>query len=320
MLSLGKGPLCAIKFMNMKNLFKCRIWLFLITGTFIASAQDKEVVITIDTLSANVFMLTGQGGNIGIYVGEEYVFMIDDQFERLNQKIKSAIATLSDKPIAFLFNTHMHGDHTGGNASFNTPNTTLVAHDNVRGRVMEREKKNLEEGKISAANYKAMLPEVTFSDAIHFFDGQETIMGFHVHEAHTDGDALVYFLNNNVLHMGDTYFAGRYPYIDLNSGGSVEGLIATQKKALMVINDETVIIPGHGRPSNKKELLAYVAMLEDLRDKVQAAIAAGATLEEVKANSELGAAYDASFGGGFISPEAIRETFYNSLKRSPAEE
>jgi glyoxylase-like metal-dependent hydrolase (beta-lactamase superfamily II) len=213
----------------------------------------------------------------------------------------------------------MHGDHTGGNASFNGPQTTIVAHDNVRDRVMEREQKNLAEAKISASFYEDMLPEVTFSDNITFYDGNETIIGFHVHEAHTDGDALVYFMNNNVLHMGDTYFAGRYPYIDLKSGGSIAGLIKTQKKALMVINDETVIIPGHGRPSNKKELAAYIAMLEDISEKVQKAIKAGASLEEVKANTEITANYDATHGGGFISGEAIRETFYNSLNQKTTE-
>ncbi len=277
-------------------------------------AQNKEVVITVDTLSPQVYMLTGQGGNIGIYVGTDHVFMIDDQFDRLSEKIKASIAQLSDKPIAFLFNTHMHGDHTGGNASFNGPQTTIIAHDNVRGRVMEREKKNLEEAKINETFYENMLPEITFSDDISFYDGDETILGFHVHEAHTDGDALVYFMTNNVLHMGDTYFAGRFPYIDLNSGGSVNGLIDTQKKALMVINDETVIIPGHGRPSNKKELSAYTVMLEEIRDKVVQAIKEGASLEEVKANSAITAPYDATHGGGFISSEAIRETFYKSLR------
>jgi glyoxylase-like metal-dependent hydrolase (beta-lactamase superfamily II) len=160
---------------------------------------------------------------------------------------------------------------------------------------------------------------VTFSDNISFYDGEETILGFHVHQAHTDGDALVYFMTNNVLHMGDTYFAGRYPYIDLNSGGSVEGLIDTQKKALMVINDETVIIPGHGRPSNKKELAAYIAMLEEIKGKVEAAIKAGASLEEAKANSAITANYDATHGGGFISAEAIREIFYNSLSQKTTE-
>jgi glyoxylase-like metal-dependent hydrolase (beta-lactamase superfamily II) len=292
----------------------------LFVGSILAiNAQNKEVIITIDTLSPQVYMLTGQGGNIGIYVGTDHVLMIDDQFDRLSDKIKASIALLSDKPIAFLFNTHMHGDHTGGNASFNGPQTTIVAHDNVRNRVKEREQKNLDEAKISESFYEDMLPEVTFSDNITFYDGNESIIGFHVHEAHTDGDALVYFMNNNVLHMGDTYFAGRYPYIDLKSGGSVAGLIKTQKKALMVINDETVIIPGHGRPSNKKELAAYIAMLEDISDKVQKAIKAGASLEEVKANTDISASYDATHGSGFISGEAIRETFYNSLSQKTTE-
>lgn len=285
----------------------------------VTTAQNKEVVITVDTLSPQVYMLTGQGGNIGIYVGTDHVFMIDDQFDRLSEKIKASIAQLSDKPIAFLFNTHMHGDHTGGNASFNGPKTTIVAHDNVRNRVMEREKKNLEEAKISKTFYENMLPEVTFSDNISFYDGEETILGFHVHQAHTDGDALVYFMTNNVLHMGDTYFAGRYPYIDLSSGGSVQGLIDTQKKALMVINDETIIIPGHGRPSNKKELAAYIAMLEEIKGKVKEDIKAGASLEEVKANSAITANYDATHAGGFISAEAIREIFYNSLSQKTTE-
>lgn len=289
--------------------------LLFICSTLAINAQNKEVIITVDTLSPNVYMLTGQGGNIGIYAGTDHVFMIDDQFDRLSEKIKASIALLSDKPVAFLFNTHMHGDHTGGNASFNGPQTTIVAHDNVRNRVIEREQKNLDEAKISETFYKNMLPEVTFSDNITFYDDNETILGFHVHEAHTDGDALVYFMNNNVLHMGDTYFAGRYPYIDLNSGGSVEGLIKTQKKALMVINDETVIIPGHGRPSNKKELTEYIAMLEDIKKNVLKAIKAGASLEEVKANTEITANYDATHGGGFISAEAIRETFYKSLQK-----
>ncbi len=274
------------------------------------------MTITIDTLSPQVYMLTGQGGNIGVYEGAEYLFMIDDQFDRLSEKIKSAMALISDKPLAFLFNTHMHGDHTGGNARFNEAGTTLVAHDNVRKRVVEREKANLEEGKIDAEYYRKMLPELTFSDEITFHDGEETIIGFHVHEAHTDGDALVYFTRNNVLHMGDTYFAGRYPNIDLNSGGSVDGLIRTQKRALMLIDEDTVIIPGHGRPSDKKELSEYISMLEQLKALVLDAIESGASLEEVMADPDIGGAFDATYGTGFISPERIREIFYKSLSKS----
>ena len=270
-------------------------------------AQEKEVVIKVDTLSKDVFMLTGQGGNIGIYTGERNVFMIDDQFERLSDKIKMAISKLTDQPISFLFNTHMHGDHTGGNAKFNSKATTVVAHDNVRKSLVNR---LANDQKLD----KKILPEVSFSDDITFYDGDETIMAFHVHNAHTDGDAIVYFLNNNVLHMGDTYFSGRYPYIDLKSGGSVNGFIEAQKKALLLINNETKIIPGHGEPSNKGELEAYVKILEDIKAKVLSEINAGKSLDEVKNNTNLLSAYDSTYGNGFINPERVREIFYNSLK------
>ena len=289
------------------------LFALLLSGSALTYSQ-QEVTITTDSLSADVYMLTGQGGNIGIYVGEEYVLMIDDQFDRLNEKIKQAILQISKKPIRFLFNTHMHGDHTGGNAAFNTGGTTIVAHDNVRERVRANNQRKLDEEEISQDFFNRMLPELTFSEDITFHEGEETIMAFHVHEAHTDGDAMVYFANNNVLHMGDTYFSGRYPYIDLNSGGSVKGLIAAQKRALMLINDGTIIIPGHGRPSSRAELRRYIEMLEILKSNVEKAIASGKTLEEVVSDPNIGSGYDSTHGGGFINPERMRTIFYNSLK------
>lgn len=282
---------------------------------FNTNAQDKEVVITVDTLSQNVYMLTGQGGNIGVYIGESNVFMIDDQFDRLSDKIKATVASLTEKPLATLFNTHMHGDHSGGNANFNTSTVTLVAHDNVRERIKTNQQAKLDKNEITTTYFNKMLPEVTFSDDITFHDGDETIMAFHVHNAHTDGDAMVYFMNNNVLHMGDTYFSGRYPFIDLKSGGSTQGYINAHKKALLLINADTKIIPGHGRPSNKPELETYVLMLEDIQNKVQASIDTGATLNEVKENTSLTESYDEVHGNGFINPERLRETFYKSLKK-----
>ncbi|QLG44543.1 MBL fold metallo-hydrolase [Costertonia aggregata] len=298
----------------MKTKKKFILALSTVCTTLLLNAQQKKVTITVDTLSSQVYMLTGQGGNIGIYVGEDNVFMIDDQFDRLSDMIKTTIAQLTDKPIAFLFNTHMHGDHSGGNAKFNSEHTTLVAHDNVRKRIKSNQKMKLENNTIIKEYYEKMLPEVTFSDDITFHDGDETIMGFHVHNAHTDGDAMIYFMKNNVLHMGDTYFSGRYPFIDLNSGGSITGYIAAHKKALMLIDDETKIIPGHGKPSNKKELETYVGMLEEIKMKIDAEITKGASLNEVKTNSSLSKAYDESHGSGFINPEKLRETFYKSLK------
>ncbi|MET6989046.1 MBL fold metallo-hydrolase [Sediminicola arcticus] len=270
-------------------------------------AQEKENTVTVDTLSQRIFMLTGKGGNVGIFVGESKAYMIDNQYDYMSDALKKTINGLTNKPIAYLFNTHMHGDHTGGNSNFNSEATTIVAHDNVRKRLKDQIKVELKNNPI--------LPEITFSEDLNLFDGEETIMVFHVHNAHTDGDAMVYFLKDNVLHMGDTYFALRYPFIDLSSGGSVEGYINAHKKALLLIDETTQIIPGHGRPSNKKELEAYVLMLENLKTKVIREIKKGKSLEEVKNNNELTSDYDAVHGGGFIKPEVIRETFYRSLSK-----
>jgi glyoxylase-like metal-dependent hydrolase (beta-lactamase superfamily II) len=233
---------------------------------------------------------------------------IYDQFARLNTKIKDAIGSITSKPLTYLFNTHMHGDHTGGNAEFNTESLTLIAQDNVRRSL---EKTIAEKPELG----NKMLPEISFSEELKIYEDDETIMAFHVHNAHTNGDAMIYFMNNNVIHMGDTYFAGRYPYMDLNNGGSVDGYITAQKKALMVINEDTVIIPGHGRPSNKQELTSYVAMLEAIKANVVEAIEAGKTLEEVEKDASISSAYDESFGTGFITPERLRNTFYTSLKK-----
>lgn len=289
----------------------------LLWPVLMAHAQNEEVTITIDTLSQKTFMLTGNGGNIGIYLGENQVFMVDDQFAPLSEKIKAAISTLTNKPITYLVNTHMHGDHTGGNVNFNTDETVLVAQDNVRKRLKSSGEEKVKANEMTQEQYENTLPEITFSEDLTFHDGDETVMAFHVHNAHTDGDTMIYFVNENVLHMGDTYFAGRYPYIDLNSGGSINGYIAAHKKALLVIDGDTKIIPGHGRPSNKVELETYVKVLEDIKETIQKEVTAGKSLEEVKSNSSLTSKYDADYGNGYINPERMRETVYNSLISKP---
>lgn len=280
-----------------------------------AEAQRREVVIKIDTVSPQVFMLTGQGGNIGVYVGEDHVYMIDDQFERLSDKIKTAISSISNKPIKYIFNTHMHGDHTGGNANFNSKAATIIAHDKVRERIEKENVKAIANGRMDEDAAEKKLPEVTFSENMTIHDGDETIISIHVHNAHTDGDALIYFVKNNILHMGDTYFTGRYPYIDLNRGGSATGYIDALKKGLMLSNEDTKIIPGHGKLSNKKELQSFTTMLEDILNKVKREIANGKSLDKVVANKSLTQKYDPVHGGGFINPEKIRETFYKSIKK-----
>ena len=289
---------------HLKSIFTL-VTLMLISA--VSWSQEENVTITVDTLTNEVYLLTGQGGNIGLYVNATNTFMIDDQFARLSPKIKQAIATLTSKPITYLFNTHMHGDHTGGNAEFNTYTTTLIAQDNVRKSLEQR---IIEKPELS----KDILPEISFSEELKIYQDDETIMAFHVHNAHTNGDAMIYFMKNNVLHMGDTYFSGRYPYIDLDNGGSVDGYITAQKKALILIDDNTVIIPGHGRPSNKKELTTYIAMLDDIKNNTLKAIQSGKTLEQIKTDTSISVAYDNDYGTGFINPEKLRSTFYTSLK------
>ncbi|WKB81624.1 MBL fold metallo-hydrolase [Cellulophaga lytica] len=277
--------------------------------------QSTDVHITVEKLTPEMYMLTGQGGNIGVYIGEDYVFMIDDQFSRLSLKIKQAIKSITTKPIAYLLNTHMHGDHTGGNSNFNDKTTTIVAHQKVRERLIEENKEVVSTNKLDSVTAYKKLPEITFSDAMLFYDADETIMATHVHNAHTDGDAQIYFSKNNVLHMGDTYFSSKYPYIDLNRGGSVVGYINALKKASILANEDTKIIPGHGKLSNKKELENYILMLEAIYVSVKKEINAGKSLEQVMANNAITAKFDATYAWSFISAEKIRETFYKSLSK-----
>jgi glyoxylase-like metal-dependent hydrolase (beta-lactamase superfamily II) len=272
--------------------------LFFITNTI----GQNEVVIKTDKLSDNVYMLTGQGGNIGISVGEDGVFVIDDQFAPLTPKILEAIRKLSNKPIVYVVNTHFHGDHTGGNANMQKEGAKIIAHDNVRKRLVEGGKDGL--------------PVITFNDKLSVYVNGEHVMVFHVDNAHTDGDAMLYFTESNVLHTGDNYFHKRYPYIDVNSGGSIDGYINAVQRALMLIDDETKIIPGHGSISNKAEYSSFLVMLKELRANVQAEIDKGKTEEEVVANTAVTKKYDdLNYDWRFITSEKIRRAIYESLKK-----
>ncbi|MGH1384383.1 MBL fold metallo-hydrolase [Kordia sp.] len=282
----------------------------------IGFAQKKEVQIKVTKVTDHVYMLVGQGGNIAISVGEDGVFMIDDQFAHLTPKILKAIQSVTDKPVEFLINTHWHGDHTGGNENMQKEGAVIVAHENVRKR-MSMDQFNKERNTTKKASPKDALPVITFSKDVSFFFNDERIFIFHVHEAHTDGDAMVYFTESNVLHTGDAYFQGKYPFIDLNSGGSAQGYIAAIKKALLVINDETKIIPGHRNLSNKAELQSYLEMLKSIEKNVMAEIKAGKTEKEVTQNTSITKKYDdLGYGDWFISGEVLRKTFYRSLKET----
>ena len=280
--------------------------------SIIASSQKKEVIIEPIKITDNIYMLKGQGGNIGLFFGEDGAFMIDDQFAKLTPKILTAIKGITDKKITYLINTHWHGDHTGGNENMSKEGAIIVSHKNVRKRMSVE---SIARGRKKPASPKEALPIITFTEDMMFHSNGEDILITHVHNAHTDGDAHVYFTNSNVLHMGDTYFQGKFPFIDLESGGSIEGYIASAEKALMMINDKTVIIPGHRGLSNKQELQTYKKMLVTLRDRVAAKIKEGKTVEEVKKDETITKEYAKEYGGWFITAESIRETIYMSLTK-----
>ncbi|WGK65560.1 MBL fold metallo-hydrolase [Croceiramulus getboli] len=276
----------------------------LLCSAFAKAYAQEEVTIQVIPVQNQIYMLQGRGGNIGLSIGEDGVFMIDDQFANLSDKILTAIRTLSDQPLRFLVNTHHHGDHTGGNANFKEAGALLVAHDNVRGRLTENSKGS-----------KAALPIITFSEDMTLFLNDNDILVTHVHNAHTDGDALVYFTQSNVLHTGDTFFNGRFPYIDLKSGGSLSGDIAAAKRGLQIINEDTKIIPGHGSIASKADYQAYYEMLIGIKEQVSKAIAEGKSEEEVAQMESLTSIFytDAEMADNFITGERIRRTAYQSL-------
>jgi len=304
--------------MNQHYFFSiCLILTFLFSQNNTFAQRDfSKVEIKAEQVSDNIYMLVGSGGNIGVCVGDDGVFMIDSQFGPLSEKISKAIAELSTKPIKILFNTHWHGDHTGGNENFGKKDAMIIAHDNVMERMSTEQKRAFR--KPTPAAPKVAQPIITFNDKMSFHLNGEDILIFHFHHGHTDGDAIVYFPKSNVIHMGDTYFKGRFPYIDLGSGGDVEGVLKTINEVLFLADEDTKIIPGHGALSNKEELMEYRDVITICRDRVKKAIASEMTLEEIKA-SNLTKEYDEDWGGGFINPEKFVEILYADLTKEEKE-
>lgn len=246
------------------------------------TAQDPDfsnVEITAVHVAGFVYMLQGQGGNIGLVVGEDGPFVIDDQFAPLSEKIQRAITAITPMPVKFIMNTHWHGDHTGGNENFGQAGALIVAHQNVRKRMNPAEFQDLM-GNSNQAPPDA-LPVVTFTDQVNFFWNGGRIHVIHVASAHTDGDAIVHLMHDNVLHMGDTFFNGRYPFIDTNSGGDVDGMIEAANLGLELSNSATKIIPGHGDLGTPEDLRAYRDMLVTVRDRIRIMKNDGKTEDEV---------------------------------------
>jgi glyoxylase-like metal-dependent hydrolase (beta-lactamase superfamily II) len=280
-----------------------------------ARAQDQDfskVEIKTEKVAEGLYALFGAGGNIGVSVGADGVFMIDDQYAPLSDKLLAAIKALSDKPLRFLVNTHWHGDHTGGNENFSKTGVVIVGHDNVRKRMSTNQFIAAFKMKVDPSPPVA-LPIITFSDTATFhFNGQE-IDAFHVPPAHTDGDSALYFPGLNVLHTGDLFFNGLYPFIDVDSNGSIDGMIGAADKILPMINDQTKIIPGHGPVGTKADYAAFRDMLKTARDSVNALIQAGKSEEEAVAAKPM-ASLEEKWGKGFLNSDLFTQIVYKSLK------
>ena len=254
---------------------------FLWTIPLVAQRDWDVVEIRTVPLGGGVYMLMGSGGNIGLSVGEDGAFIIDDQFAPLTEKIKAAIAEVTDRPVEWVLNTHWHGDHTGGNENFGGSRALIVAHDNVYKRLNPAEFADLVGRSQQAPD--AALPVVTFDRTMTFHWNGEDVHAFHVEYAHTDGDVIIHYRGSDVYHMGDTFFNGRYPFIDVESGGNVDGLIAAADLILRMSGSGTRIIPGHGELATRDELWVYREMLSTVRDRVAQLIRDGKSQNEAVA-------------------------------------
>ena len=267
-----------------------------VTATALQAQQDlSNVQIETIRVADGVYMLMGSGGNIGLSVGDDGPFVVDDQFAPLTDKILAAIAEVTDGAVRFVLNTHWHGDHTGGNENLGKAGAMIVAHENVRKRLNPAEFSEVM-GRSQQAPPDA-LPVVTFTDAVNFHWNGENIRVLHVDPAHTDGDAIVHFTNANVVHMGDTFFRGRYPFIDVDSGGDIDGVIAAADHVLAAVDSSTKIIPGHGSLSTPDDLRDYRNMLITVRDRVQVMLNDGMSVEDIvaaKPTSDLDATWGAN--------------------------
>jgi cyclase len=274
-------------------------------------AQDQEVEYIPTQLSPTVTMIKGRGGNIAVSSGEDGVFIIDDQIQPLTDQLLEAIRSISDRPIRFVINTHYHGDHVGGNEAIGKGGAVIIAHDNIRER-MSTDQFNYFWDKTTPAWPKESLPVVTFNDQVTLHLNGEAVNVVHVPRGHTDGDSIVFFPQSNVLHMGDIFFNGLYPYIDLDGGGTIQGMIAAVELGIGMADDKTQVIAGHGPMGDLQGLREYHAFLSKARDNVHALIDQGMSLEQA-IEAEPTAEWDEILGKVWITPAQLVTFIYNSL-------
>jgi cyclase len=276
------------------------------------SQQDlSKVEIKSEKVAGNVYMLQGAGGNIGVSVGSDGILIVDDQFAPLADKIKAALKTLGEGKLKFVLNTHWHGDHTGGNVVFG-PEVPIIAHDNVRKRLSTEQRIEVFKTTVPASPKEA-LPIITFGQSLSVHFNGEEIKVIHFPQGHTDGDSVIFFTGSNVVHMGDDFFGGRFPFVDLGSGGTVEGLTKNIREILGKLPAGAKLIPGHGPISTADDLKLYHRMLVETTDIVRKKMTAGKTLAEIK--TEGFPDEWKSWGTGFIKTDVWIETIHTSLSK-----
>jgi cyclase len=289
----------------------------MLSGTARGQGQTdySKVQIKVTKVSGNIYMLEGEGGNIAASVGEDGIVIVDDQYAPLAEKIQAALKGLgiTDKPVRFVINTHYHGDHTGGNAPFANAGSTVIAQDNVRKR-MEAGGTAGNGGSLKMEvppAPKAALPVITFERDVTVHLNGEDIRALHFPAGHTDGDAVIFFPKNNVVHMGDDFVRYGFPFIDVASGGSVQGMISAMEKASAQLPADVKVIPGHGALSNLDDVREFVKMLKETSAAVQKAIDEHKTVEQMKQEKILDPWK--KWSGEFIDSDKFIETLYNSL-------
>jgi len=285
------------------------IVILLFTPCLVVTAQNFDTVIIKTTkVAGSVYMLEGSGGNIGVLVGNDGVILVDDQFAPLSEKIKKAIAAISDKPIKFIVNTHFHGDHSDGNKIFGGEGSIIVAQENARKRLSKDHLFTAFKQEQKAMSYEG-LPKITFAESLNFNMNGETVEVIHIKNAHTDGDAAIYFKESNVLHTGDAFVRYGLPFIDDDGGGTIDGMINGAEQMLKMINDDTKIIPGHGQIASKKDLLDYKNLLQIIRNRIADGIKAGKTVDQIISSDPT-----KEFKTGFDKVFFV-QSVYNSLKK-----
>jgi len=278
-----------------------------------AAAQAPPKKIEVEKVAEGVYVLFGSGGNIGVSAGSDGVVLIDDQYAPATPQVLAALATVNPNPPRFVVNTHWHGDHTGGNENLAAKGSVVVAHDRVRQRMSTEQFSEFLDHRTPASPAGA-LPVVTFNDSVSLHVNGEELRGYYAPHAHTDGDTVVVFKKANVIHTGDLFFHGMYPFIDLDSGGSVSGLIAGVDKILELADEKTRIIPGHGKVTDQAGLAAYRKMLVETSSRVQLLVKEGKSLAEAQA-AKPNADYDATLAWDFISAEFFVRTLYEDARR-----